>query len=162
MITFTEHEQMVVTRMAARKTLVLGKRPVTADLLASDLVSDAFVLKAFPIWIDRWNEWTIVSSPIDWISDNLIVSVRSSFFLHGPFPEKGHETFRCNIFLATFCEHVVTYSIAGEKEIIKGREDLSELELYLSTVHAGKRVVAFSGIVDTDLVARKSETFSNK
>ena len=149
MITFTEHEQMVVTRMAARKTLVLGKRPVTADLLASDLVSDAIVLNAFPISVDQLDEWTIVSSPVDWIKGNLTGSVRISFFSHEPFPEKGHETFRCNIFLATFCEHVVTYSRVGEKEVIKGREDLSCLEQYLSTNHAGKRVVAFSGIVNT-------------
>lgn len=132
--------------MAARKPLVLGMRPVTADLLASDLVSDAFVLDAFPISVDRWDEWTIVSSPIDWIAKNLTVSVRSSFFSVDFFPEKGRETFRCNIFLATFCENVVTYSSAGESDIIKGREDLATLEQYLSTNHVGKRVVAFSGV----------------
>lgn len=148
MITFTEHEQMVVTRMAARKTLVLGKRPVTADLLASDLVSDAFVLNAFPISVDQWDEWTIVSSPIDWIRKNIADSVRGSFFSHEPFPEKGRETFRCNILLATFCENVVTYSSVGEKEIIKGQDDMLDLERYLSTNHVGKRIVAFSGIVN--------------
>jgi hypothetical protein len=150
MIEFTPHEKKVTSGVAGRKDLYLDNRDVTAQLLVADLVSDAFALNAFPLSVDKWKEWTIVASPVDWITKNLTVSLRASFFSVHVFPEKGREMFRCNIFLATFCEHVVTYSSVGEKEVIKGREDLSDLEQYLSTSHAEKRIVAFSGITNTD------------
>lgn len=137
---------MFVSKMASLEGFLLNKRSVSTQLLTGNLVSDATLLQAFPITVDRWNEWTIVSSPSDWITKNLATSLRESFFSVQPFPEMGREMFRCNVLLATFCENVVTYSSIGEKEIIKGREDLLELEQYLSTNHAEKRIVAFSGI----------------
>jgi hypothetical protein len=97
----------------------------TAIDLAANIVREALQSGASSIGVVRYDGWTIVYSPDDWLAGN----ASTAFVRIVPFPEGGQNAMRTEVLATAFARQVMT-KIDGRIENITGPYEPSVLAKY--------------------------------
>ena len=132
-----------VGTVQSNPSMYLQTEEARAYQLVSSLASDATILEAFPVVIDRIAGWWVVAAEQDWLIKGNEFPPEISFRRIVPFPEAGQNSIRSEILLTAFADRAVTYR-GGERLVITGDEkELEELEVTLRRHYRNHRIVAF-------------------
>ena len=107
-----------------RPDMYLGTDVVSPSAIALRLQDDAKLLGARETTVREFQDWTIVSGDIDWLSLGAGAPSDSQVLFENvfPFPEAGVNSFRGEILVAAFASLAIT-STPTERLAIAGRVD---------------------------------------
>jgi hypothetical protein len=102
--------------------MFLSFETATGFELCSKILIDAMTSGAQPVVVDKQENWWIVASRTNWISNNADGIAASDLFrrIH-PNPRAGANAMRNEILLAAFADQIVLFQ-DGEFEVIRGSD----------------------------------------
>jgi hypothetical protein len=136
-----------VEYVRSHRSLFLGQNPEpNLPDLACALACDALCLQAYPVFIDKIEDWYVVHAELDWIKIETKLSVELSFHRVQVFHQHRQNSTRANIIITAFSQEVITVGTDGCL-VIKGDATLlSSFALNLQHKYPRHRVVAFRGL----------------